>query len=247
MDTESENSTAKEEPSLNAQKCPKKQDFEAMQSDQPNNQPQIVPNAQKYPEMQEICSSNNNLQIQQKTKLRQKYGSCGEVSFSEEEWNKLLKVVDNLEDELMLKFAVSTGLRREDLANVFIENINFEQGTLIYYERKKHKNRVIPLQENVLKLIKIYLNNIPKKQRRLFDFTGRTAYNHLASLCDKAGIPRRPFHALRSTCAKFCLKAGWTELEVAKLLGDKIETIQTHYIVPSNSDMSEVVKKKSFV
>jgi len=247
MDTKSENSTAKEETSPNEQKCPKKQDFEAMQSDQPNNQPQIVPNEQKCSETAGICSTNDNLQTQQKTKFRQRYGSCGEVSFSEEEWNKLLKVVDNLEDELLLKFAVSTGLRREDLVSVFIENINFEEGTLIFYERKKRKNRVIPLQENVIKLIKIYLNNTKRKQGWLFDFSGKTAYNRLAGLCDKAGIPRRPFHALRSTCAKFCLKAGWTELEVAKLLGDKIETIQTHYIVPSNSDMSEVVKKKSFV
>jgi len=240
-----EDSGSKEESLLNEQKNTKKADLEATQSNQQlDNQPQIVLNEQKCPEIKEICSSDIS---QPKTKFRQKYGSCGEVSFSEEEWNKLLKAVDNLEDELLLKFAVSTGLRREDLANVFISNINFEQGTLIYYERKKHKNRVIPLQENVLKLIKIYLNNIPKKQIRLFDFTGRTAYNHLNKLCDKAGIPRRPFHALRSTCAKFCLKAGWTELEVAKLLGDKIETIQTHYIVPSNSDMSEVVKKKSFI
>jgi len=244
MQTKSENS-AKEEPLLNAQKSPKTEEIEAPQSNQqPDGQPKIALNEQKCPEKQEIHSTDIS---PPPIKFRQKYGSCGEVSFSEEEWEKLLKVVDTLENELLIKFAVTTGLRREDLVSVLIENINFEQGTLIFYERKKRKNRVIPLQENVIKLIKIYLNNTRRKQGRLFNFSSRTAYNRLNELCDKAGIPRRPFHALRSTCAKFCLKAGWTELEVAKLLGDKIETIQKHYIVPSNSDMSEVVKKKSFI
>jgi len=240
-----EDSGSKEEPLLNEQKSPKTEEIEASQSNQQlDDQLKITSNEQKCPEKQEICSSDISPQPK---KFRQKYGSCGEVSFSEEEWNKLLKVVDNLEDELMLKLAVSTGLRREDLVGILIENIDFEQGTLVFFEKKKKKHRTIPLQENIIKLIKIYLNNTRKKQGRLFDFTGRTAYNRLNELCNKAGIQRRPFHALRSTCAKFCLKAGWTELEVAKLLGDKIETIQTHYVVPSNSDMSEVVKKKSFV
>ena len=242
MQTKSENSTTKSE--ISEKSCEPAREI-AMAISKTSSTSENSLNKQKCQKTAEICSDSSSPPLNSKTRF--KYGSCGEVSFSEEEWGKLLKVVDNLEDELLLKFAVSTGLRREDLVAVLIENIDFEQGTLVFFEKKKKKHRTIPLQENIIKLIKIYLNNTRKKQGRLFDFTGRTAYNRLNELCDKAGIQRRPFHALRSTCAKFCLKAGWTELEVAKLLGDKIGTIQTHYVVPSNSDMSEVAKKKSFV
>jgi len=33
---------------------------------------------------------------------------------------------------------------------------------------------------------------------------GRTAHRKLQMYCDRARIPRRPFHALRATCIKFC-------------------------------------------
>jgi len=178
---------------------------------------------------------------------REKYGTTGEVSFSETEWNQLISVVDNLEDELLLQFTVTTGLRREDVVNVLIENIDFNQHTLTYYERKKRRTRQIPLQEKVILKIRQYLNVVKRKHGKLFDFSGRTAYNKLNRYCEKANLKKRPFHSLRATCVKFCKKAGWDLLEIAKLTGDEVETIETHYAIPSGGDMSEVAKKKPTV
>lgn len=178
---------------------------------------------------------------------REKYGVTGEVSFSETEWNKLIAVVSVLDEELLLRFAVTTGLRREDVVNIQIENINLEEKTLTFYERKKRKWRTIPLQDNVVKLITQYLGLVKKKKGKLFDFSGRTAYNILNRNCDKAGIKRKPFHALRATCVKFCIKAGWSFLEIAKLTGDTVLTLQQHYAIPSAGDMQEVVKEKPII
>ena len=178
---------------------------------------------------------------------REKYGKTGEVSFSETEWNSLLGAVDSIEDELLLQFTVSTGLRREDVVSVLIENIDFDKETLTYYERKKRRTREIPLQIKVLKLIRQYLNVVKRRYGKLFDFSGRTAYNKLNRCCEKAGISKRPFHSLRATCVKFCIKSKWSLLEIAKLTGDEVETIETHYAVPSKGDMNEVAKNKPTV
>jgi integrase len=88
------------------------------------------------------------------------------------------------------------------------------------------------------------LNTIYKKRTKLFSFSGRTAYNILQHYCVAAGIPIRPFHALRATCIKFCQAAGWTPEQTAKHVDDRISTIQEHYLVPSMADMRELAIKK---
>lgn len=69
----------------------------------------------------------------------------------------------------------------------------------------------------------------------------------LQEYCDLAGIERRPFHALRATCVKFCQKNNWTVEQVSKLTGDTIAVIQQHYSTPSNSEMQEVVEMKAII
>ncbi len=178
---------------------------------------------------------------------RESYGTSGEVSFSETEWQNLMSVVDNLEHELLLKFALVTGLRREDVVSVLIENIDFTTGILTYYEKKKKRWRKIPIDDSVLKLSKQYLNVVKRRQGKLFDFCGKTAYNVLNRYCKLAKLAPHPFHAIRATCTKFCIKKGWSSLEVARLTGDTVETIETHYAVPSMGDMQEAVKKKPII
>lgn len=175
------------------------------------------------------------------------YGHAGEVSFSEDEWKLLISHVDNMEHELLLKFAVTTGLRREDVVSVLIENIDFNTGIMNYHEKKKKRWRKIPLNEEVLQMIKQYLNIVKRRQGKLFMFSGRTAYNILNRYTEKCGLGQRPFHALRATCVKFCAKAGWSSLEISRITGDTIEVIERHYAIPSMGDMQEAVKKKPII
>jgi len=41
----------------------------------------------------------------------------GEKALSIAEWDKLLTCIDNLEDDVMLKRTVSTGIRREEIGH----------------------------------------------------------------------------------------------------------------------------------
>lgn len=174
-----------------------------------------------------------------------KYKS-GQKSLSKNEYEKLISVIDNIEDELLIKLAITTGLRREDLCNVKISNINLEDGTLTFHESKKNLDRRIYLNSDIVLLIKKFLRTQGKRQT-LFSFTGRTAYRHLNHWCVLAGIPERPFHALRATCVKFCQQVGWTPSEVSDLTGDSLRVIQEHYAVPSDGEMREAIQKKAIL
>jgi integrase len=178
---------------------------------------------------------------------RESYGHAGEVSFSEDEWKLLMSKVDDMEHELLLKFAVTTGLRREDVVAVLIENIDFTTGILTFNEKKKKRWRKIALDTNVLLDIKKYLKVVKRREGKLFEFSGRTAYNILNRYCEKAGLAHHPFHALRATCVKFCMRAKWSSLEIAKLTGDTIEVLEEHYAVPSMGDMQETIRKKPII
>jgi len=170
----------------------------------------------------------------------------GEQALTRAEWDKLKGSIDSLEDELLIKMAITTGIRREDIVNILISNISLPDASLTFHESKKARDRTIPLNPEIVQLIKKYFKTIPKREY-LFDFTGRTAWNKLDRLCKQAGIPPRPFHALRATCVKFCQGAKWTPSEVSKLTGDSLRVIEEHYATPSEGEMKEAMEMKAII
>ena len=179
-------------------------------------------------------------------KLKSDRYKSGKKALSKKEYEKLISVIDNIEDELLIKMAITTGLRREDLCNIEIDNIDLKEGTLNFHEQKKDKNRQIYLNYDVVLLIKKFLNT-QEKRKKLFSFGGRTAYRHLNHWCRVAEIPERPFHSLRATCIKFYDAAGLSVQIVSKLTGDSIRVIQEHYQTPSEGEMKEAIQKKAII
>ncbi len=173
----------------------------------------------------------------------------GEAALTKTEYEKLISSIDSLEDELLIKLAITTGIRREDIVSIRTGNISIPDATLTFHESKKRIDRTIHLNPEVVQLIKKYYNTREevKKDSYIFDFSGRTAWNRLDRLCKIAGIKPRPFHALRATCVKFCQRAGWTPSEVSKLTGDSLRVIEEHYACPGEAEMKEATEKKSTI
>jgi hypothetical protein len=63
----------------------------------------------------------------------------------------------------------------------------------------------------------------------------------------RAGLGNRPFHALRATCIKLCQSKGWTPEQTAEHVGDRISTIQAHYLTPSVEEMKAVVSARVLI
>lgn len=183
--------------------------------------------------------------------------TTGEKALTELEWNKMKAVIDNLEDEILFKLSISAGIRREDIGyskkhntGIRISDITELQngtGRLKFFEHKKNRIHEVPLSREMMRSIKLLINSREKKEPFLITYSGRTCHRRLQMYCDKAGIERRPFHALRATCVKFCQAAGWRVEEVAKLTGDTIAVIQEHYSTPNESEMQEAVELKAII
>jgi len=172
----------------------------------------------------------------------------GEFALTPTEYDRILDACSSVEDECLIKFTVATGLRRADIVRVERQNVNLIVGSIVFSEKKKGgRIRTIYIGQKLRQLLTKYFKTIPDTQKMLFGFSERTAYNKLQHLCDIAGIPRRPFHALRATCIKRCQKAGWSPEQVVDLTGDTLRVIQEHYAVPSTGEMQDLALAKEVI
>lgn len=190
-------------------------------------------------------------------KYTSKGHTSGEKALTKKEYEKLLSVIDTIEDELFLKMAITTGLRREDLANVKISNLNLNEKLLIFHESKKGNDRQIPIPDEIALLISKYLKTIEKRDL-LFSCSGTQIYRRFNGYRDKtkryrpgyfekAGIANRPIHAFRATAIKFMKDAGFSDPQIMAITGDTLEVIQQHYMTPSIDELRDVVQKKAIL
>jgi integrase len=173
----------------------------------------------------------------------------GEKALTRAEFEKIIKIVDNSQDRLLLLIGAGLGIRRFDMSRIIVRNINFDEHTMTYLEKKKHDApHTVPLPDKLEQELLIYI----KEKRlgvndRIFSVKDRQLCNHFYKLLDKAEIERRGIHSLRGTCVKFCQAACWTVEQTAKLINDKVSTVQVHYSTPSQSEMKEVMKNKEII
>jgi len=184
----------------------------------------------------------------------EKYGGrrTGEISFTAKEIEKLISVCNTLEDEIFIKLEVAVGLRREDCAKIELNNCNLQESTITFFEQKKQAIKTVPIPPALVRIMKQYIQTIPKNQKYLFrcgksKYGGKTLYNKLQKLCKLAGVPARPVHALRGSCAKLHLLENWKVSDVASLLGDRTATIEQFYTCPSDGEIRELMAKSEVV
>ncbi len=164
----------------------------------------------------------------------------------------VIKATRSYQDEALLRLAVATGIRREDIVSIALEGVNVASGEVRYYESKKKRTRTVHVGGETREFLAKHVDNLPAGSRFLFPgreagvkhISGKTAWNVLDRALSVAGLKPRPFHALRATCVKLAQKKGWTAEQVADLTGDTIRTIQTHYSTPSHDEMAQVAREK---
>lgn len=159
-------------------------------------------------------------------------------SLTIEEQERLLSSTDTFEDLTLFRLALTTGIRREDIAQIEIGNIDLENRRLKFWESKKGRWWEIPLTVEVCQEIQRFLNTFPRGRKKLFNFTGRTAYNRLQKYLKKAAIKKElSFHDLRRTFIKTARRKGLSPKAVSQITGDTLVTIQQFY---ENLDMEEL-------
>ena len=102
--------------------------------------------------------------------------TSGELALNEEQVRKFLSVIDNIQHLALFKLELCTGIRREDITNINLRDVDLEKMEIVFWESKKHKNHTVSVDDCIYEL-KLYHGTIPRNQEKLFNFTGRTAYN----------------------------------------------------------------------
>lgn len=183
------------------------------------------------------------------TKPKKEFDSYTKYAFSTSEIQRLLAACVDQNDRVMILLGYRNGYRRDDLAKLEINNVDFKNSQITYYEHKKNQIRVMPIEPDVMQEIRILINGSPKRKYLFSWSNGVTCWRHLQDLCAIAGIPvpptrqGRPFHSLRGTCVKMRQAQGWTVNQVAALIGDKIDTVMLHYATTTPAELANLMQQ----
>ena len=191
-------------------------------------------------------------------------------ALSQQEVKMLLNVPDvsdplGIRDRAMLEVFYSTGMRRGELANLEITDINYERQTLQIRQGKGHKDRVVPLGNRAMQWLEKYQQQTRMKLllevnvKALFltsygdKFNPDVLSRMVSKFIKQAEIGKTgSCHLLRHSCATHMLEGGADIRFIQQLLGhEKLETtsIYTHVSIEqlkqvhSQTHPAEMVKK----
>lgn len=180
--------------------------------------------------------------------------------FTEEEIKKIKNAIKGTDIELLVLFALGTGLRQGELLALRYSDIDYNkkqvrvnrtvkkvyvfdnennkvQKTLFLDTKTKNSKRVVDIPDNLFKLLKCDNNSdnliFPDENGEVME--ARKLFRKWSSVLKNNNIEHKKFHALRHTYATLLLSKGVDLLTVSKLLGHssiQITEIYTH-IIPS--------------
>lgn len=180
-----------------------------------------------------------------------------QVPFSQKEIEEVIQqfeVADfkSLRDKLIIELFYSTGMRRNELIELKVENIDFSNNTLKVLG-KRNKERYIPLLVSIKESLKEYLiqrkekNSLneylffTEKQKKLYPtLVYRIINEYFSSVSSK--VKRSP-HILRHSFATHLLNEGADLNSVKELLGHSSLASTQVYTSSSISKLKEVYNK----
>ncbi len=147
-----------------------------------------------------------------------------------------------LRDRAILETLYSTGIRRCELVNLKLYELDQERGILKVSQGKGKRDRLVPIGERAIKWIEKYLVEARSRwlfhngEQTLFITTEGTAISesHLTQMVrryvDRSGIAKKgSCHMFRHTCATLLLENGCDIRYIQQLLGHaSLETTQIY-------------------
>ena len=153
----------------------------------------------------------------------------------------------------ILMLAASTGLRSIDIANLCLQDINWEALTICLIQHKTSAGLSLPLDAGVAAAIADYILNARPDVESPFVFM--TECRPYRKLSDKSsvsnvfnkyvklsGIDKKPFdgksfHAIRRTMGSWLLKSGASPEMISQILGHQDKTVLKRYLPVEQESM----------
>ncbi|MGI6656338.1 MAG: tyrosine-type recombinase/integrase [Desulfobulbus sp.] len=143
-------------------------------------------------------------------------------------------------------FAINTGLRRGEIFNIVLTNVNFSDKTVMVVDTKSNRNRIVPLNDIAYSILSkkrdtlkskysnIFCDKNPRLFRKAIENSG--VNNGVVDLRDKV-----VFHTFRHTFASWLVQGGVPLALVGQLLGHSSIYVTMRYAHLSISQAIEAV------
>jgi integrase len=143
-----------------------------------------------------------------------------------------------------------TGLRGSDAVKLTWQEVSLERREIERLTQKRKKRVIIPLNAELLFALEAerdLRHPAPTMRVLVNPATGRAMtrprlYQRMLALGKRAGVPDAHPHRFRDTLAVDMLEKGASPYDVAKTLGDTIETIEKHY-APFTKELRDRVRR----
>ncbi len=166
---------------------------------------------------------------------------------SKEEVKAILQAHQNVKHRTMLSLIYACGLRRSELLNIKIGDIDSKRGMLLIRQGKGKKDRMVPISEKILELLREYYR-YEKPRVYLFEgmimgqtYSPTSLQEVLKNAVLKAGI-KKPvtLHWLRHSYATHLLERGTDLRYIQELLGHKSSKTTEIYTYVSEKKIKEI-------
>jgi integrase/recombinase XerD len=165
---------------------------------------------------------------------------------SEKEIAQIINALDNVKHKCMMSLIYSAGLRRSELLNMRIKDIDSKRMVVYINQAKGKKDRIAPLSETILQLLRVYFKEYKPKDY-LFEGQSGDIYNErslalvLKRACNLAGIKKDVnLHMLRHSYATHLLENGTDLRYIQELLGHSSSRTTEIYTHVSNRAISKI-------
>jgi len=140
-------------------------------------------------------------------------------------------------DQLMFLLLRWTGLRGVDAVKLTWSEVHLDQKEIERVTQKRKKKVILPMHSELLFALEAESERLqpePSAPVLLNPATGKPMtrprlYSRMLALGKRAGVPGAHPHRFRDTLAVDMLSRGASPYDVAKMLGDTIDTVEKHY------------------
>lgn len=159
----------------------------------------------------------------------------GAEPFSPEELSALR---DHAGDDLLCYLLLRrTGFRGSDAVELSFKEIKFDRKEIERITRKRKKKVILPIHNELLFALEVERDKRKPQERDRVLLNPRTGkpmtrhrlYDRVVALGRRAGVANVHPHRFRDTFAVDLLLRGANPYDVAKMLGDTIQTVEEHY------------------
>jgi integrase len=150
----------------------------------------------------------------------------------------LARLRDHVADDLLIFLLLRwTGFRGSDAVSLTWREVHFDRKEIERVTQKRKKRVILPIQTELLFALEVeHERRKPEPSDRVLlnpatgkPLTRPRLYHRMLALGKRADVPDAHPHRFRDTLAVDMLTRGASPYDVAKMLGDTIETVEKHY------------------